>query len=328
MNGPYGRSMGLFSFDVVVGVSVALGLVTATACAPPSRPRSVAEQQPRSMQSRPSSLEQSTVSPVSRADSMGDIERRVGGRLGVYVLDTKGGVEWGHRADESFALCSTFKWALAAAILQRVDRGELSLYQRVVYGEPDLLDYAPFTREHVGEGALAIERLAEAAVTVSDNTAANLLLDQIGGPVGLTQFMRSLGDPVTRLDRPEPELNENAPGDVRDTTTPRAMVQLMKQVLLEDVLTPGSKELLLGWMRASTTGKNRLRAGLPVDWIVGDKTGSCARGAVNDVAIAWPPGRAPVLVAVYLSEGDAQLADLEAAHADVARMIAERVGAR
>lgn len=254
--------------------------------------------------------------------SLADIESRVGGRVGVFAIDTSTGRQLAHRPDERFAMCSTFKWTLAAAVLACIDRAELALQDRVPYGPTDLLDYAPVTREHVAAGSMTIDALARAAVTVSDNTAANLLLARIGGTVGLTQFVRPLGDLMTRFDRDEPTLNENAPGDPRDTTTPRAMVGLMRKVLCGDALSSLGRGRLLGWLRACETGKERLRAGLPQDWIVGDKTGTGTRGSVNDVAIAVPPGRAPVLVAAYLSDGAAELPDLVAAHAEIGRLVA------
>jgi len=219
-------------------------------------------------------------------------------------------------------MCSTFKWFLAAQLLTRVDAGQLNLGDRLKYGAQDLLEYAPITREHVNEGSLTLEELARAAVTVSDNTAANLLLAKLGGPGSLTQFAGSLSDTITRLDRTEPSLNTNQPNDPRDTTTPRAMVQLMNQVLVGRVLSPASRDRLLDWMRACETGKKRLRAGLPPDWLVGDKTGTGGHGACNDVAIALPPHGSPILIACYLSDGDAPLEVLEAAHADVAREVA------
>jgi beta-lactamase class A len=251
----------------------------------------------------------------------------VGGRLGVFALDTGTSRQLGHRADELFAMCSTFKWVLVAAILLRVDRGELSLDDRVSFGPPDLLEYAPVAREHVHEGFLTVRALARAAVTVSDNTAANLLLARLGGPSGLTTFIRSLGDRVTRLDRMEPMLNTNDPGDPRDTTSPRAMVGLMKQLLCSDTLSASSREQLMSWLRDCETGKDRLRAGLPPGWTVGDKTGTGLRSAVNDVAIATPPGRAPILVAAYMSDGRAAPGMLQAAHADVGRLVAREFSA-
>jgi beta-lactamase class A len=232
----------------------------------------------------------------------------VGGRVGVFALDTGSRNYLAHREDERFAMCSTFKWALAAAVLARVDRGELSLDERVRCGQSDLLQYAPTTRAHVSEGSMTVEALARAAITNSDNTAANLLLTMVDGPPGLTQFFRRLGDPVTRLDRNEPMLNTNVRGDVRDTTSSRAMVGLMQSVLCGDVLSPGGRDRLIGWLKGCETGHERLRAGLPADWTVGDKTGTGLEGAANDVAIVLPPRLAPILIASYLSDGGSSLA--------------------
>ena len=264
--------------------------------------------------------------PRAEPRTLSGIEAAVGGRVGVFAVDTGSGRMVAHRQDERFAMCSTFKWALAAAVLLRVDRGELSLDERVAYDTSDLLDHAPVTAARVAEGSLTVEVLAHAAVTVSDNPAANLLLGTVGGPAGLTATLRGLGDPVTRLDRYELALNDNIPGDPRDTTSPRAMVTLMREVLCGDALTPASKARLLGWLCACETGKDRLRAGLPKDWTVGDKTGTGMRGAVHDVAIAWPPGRAPILIAAYMSDGEAGRARLVAAHEAVGRLVAAELG--
>lgn len=254
------------------------------------------------------------------------IEASVGGRLGVAALDTGTSERLTHRADERFPMCSTFKWLLAAQVLARVDAGEESLDRAVRYGPADLLEYSPVTRKHVESGGLTIGELSAAAVQISDNTAANLLLATVDGPEGFTAFLRTLGDPTTRLDRTEPELNEAAPGDPRDTTTPAAMLEDLRTVLLGEVLSPASRERLIEWLVASTTGKTRLRAGLPGDWRVGDKTGTCGPGFANDVAIAWPPGREPILVAAYLAEAEASYEDCSAALAEVARGVAQAFG--
>jgi len=264
--------------------------------------------------------------PTGRLRLFRDIEAKTGARLGAFALDTATGRDLAQRADERFALCSTFKWVLAAAVLALVDRGAVALDERVPYGPDDLLEYAPVARAAVGEGALTVEGLAAAAVSVSDNTAANLLLAKVGGPAGFTQVLRSWGDRVTRLDRVEPFLNENLPGDSRDTTTPRAMVGLMRHLLCGDeALSQASRDRLLKWLRECKTGDKRLRAGFPRDWSVGDKTGSGERNAVNDVAIATPPGGAPIIVAVYLSGGSAEFSALEAAHADIATLVARGI---
>lgn len=268
----------------------------------------------------------SPLTPTPRGPSLGAIEAAIGGRLGVFALDTSNGRVVAHRADERFAMCSTFKWVLAAQVLARGERGELDLDSRVPYCATDLLDHAPVTREHAHEGSMTVAALAQAAVVTSDNTAANLLLAQLGGPAAFSAFVRSQGDEVTRLDRIEPHLNENALGDLRDTTSPRAMVGLLRRLLCEDAISPASRWLLLQWMKESTTGKDRLRAGLPRGWDAGDKTGTGKNGACNDVAFLLPPRRAPLLIAVYATHGLAALERVQAAHVEVARQMVRHFG--
>lgn len=249
----------------------------------------------------------------------------MGGRVGIYVLATDTGFSISHRADERFALCSTFKWVLAAAVLAAVDEGRLALDQDIAFGAGKVIDHSPVVGTCGQGGAIPVETLARAAVVVSDNTAANLLLARVGGPAGLTAFLRAHGDMLTRLDRDEPTLNTNLPNDPRDTTTPRAMVATLRALLTMPALSSASRERLLHWMLSCETGKGRLRAGLPRDWRVGDKTGSGDRGAANDVAIAWPPGRGPVLIAAYMSDSASPPPILNAAHADLGRLIAREL---
>lgn len=257
--------------------------------------------------------------------SIATIETGLGGRVGVMAIDTLDGSEISHRADERFAMCSTFKWALAALVLFEVDRQQISLEERLAYGREDLLDYAPVAQANLQAGSLSVKDLAQAIVTVSDNTAANLLLKRVGGPAALTAFLRRCGDNVTRLDRYEPELNTNIFGDERDTTTPRAMAETMKTILTDDWLSPASRNRLIHWLKSTTTGLNRLRAGLPAGWVAGDKTGTGVNGAANDIAIAWPPGRPPIVIAAYLSESGAEPAALDAAHAAIASTVARHI---
>ena len=275
------------------------------------------------------------VSPLLLAARAGDpgggalaaIEARVGGRLGVAMLDTGSGATIAYRASERFRMCSTFKLLLAACVLARVDRGQERLERRIAYGAADLVAYSPITERHVADG-MTVAELCHAAITVSDNGAANLLLRQIGGPAALTAFLRASGDAVTRLDRIEPALNDAPPGDPRDSTTPLVMVTTMRRLLLGDLLQPSSRARLVAWLIASTTGAARLRAGTPTGWAIGDKTGTWSgdsRPATsNDVAILWPPGRAPILIAAFLTECPAAAAARDAALADVARIVMSR----
>lgn len=253
------------------------------------------------------------------------IEARLSGRVGVYA-ERAGADRIAWRADARFAMCSTFKWALVAMILARVQRGEETLDAFISYGPGDIAPYSPATEPALAAGGLTLEALLAAAVRISDNTAANLLLRRVGGPEGFTSELRLLGDDVTRLDRWEVALNENRPGDLRDTTTPRAMALLLGTLAFGDYLDAGNRGRLQGWMREATTGLNRLRGGLPASWDAGDKTGTSGNGAFNDVAFALPPdGGAPILIACYVNAQGASGDDAAAAHRDIAARIAARL---
>lgn len=250
------------------------------------------------------------------------IEAALGGRIGVAARDSASGRTLSWRADERFALCSTFKWALAAFILRDVEAGRLALETPVDISADDLVPYAPIVEKNIRDGAMSIAALCAAAVEVSDNAAANILLRFVGGPAGFTARLAALGDAVTRLDRWEPELNENRPGDPRDTTTPAAMRTLLETMLARGALGESAKEQLAAWMIAASTGRERLRAGLPNSWRVGDKTGTSGNGAFNDVAFAFPPGAAPIFITCYINAPSAAAAAANAAHAQIARRIA------
>jgi beta-lactamase class A len=257
------------------------------------------------------------------AKQIAAIEARLGGRIGVAALDTGSGRRLGYRADERFPMCSTFKFLAAAAVLKRVDEKQDQLDRFVSYDAKDILEYAPVTKAHLKEGGMTLGALCEAAIEQSDNTAGNLLLDAISGPAGVTNFARSLGDQVTRLDRKEPELNSAIPGDDRDTTTPGSMLADMTRILTGDVLSRSSRSQLEDWLRGNTTGAAMIRPGVPTNWIVGDKTGRGANGATNDIAIMRPPDRAPVLLAIYSVGSTATANDRAAAIAEVARIVTE-----
>lgn len=236
--------------------------------------------------------------------ALADLERSVGGRLGVALLDTASGQITGHRLDERFAMCSTFKLPLAGAIMREIDQGHLRPDQWVAYGKADLVAHAPVTTQNLKRGGMTVIGLAEAAQTTSDNTAANLLLKLIGGPSGFTAILRAAGDTTTRLDRYEPQLNNVTGLDLRDTTTPTAMARTTTHLLTGEWLSTTSRETLIGWMVATATGALRLRAGLPAAWRAGDKTGTGMvpnkHDKYNDVAIAWPPGKAPLVITAFL----------------------------
>src|SRR6266566_4573621 len=251
------------------------------------------------------------------------IEERTGARIGVAALDTGSGKHLDYRSEERFPMCSTFKFLAAAAVLKRVDGGQEKLDRFVSYGAKDILEYAPVTKAHLKDGGMTLGALFAAAIEQSDNTAGNLLLDTIGGPVGLTKFARSIGDEMTRLDRKEPELNSAIPGDERDTTSSAAMCADMQRVLLGKVLSESSQHQLEDWLQNNETGALMIRAGVPRTWTVGDKTGRSANGATNDVAIIRPSGRAPILVAIYSIGSSAPTDDRVAVIAETAQVVVE-----
>ncbi len=262
---------------------------------------------------------------IGIGQEVAEIVRRHGGRVGVS-LTSGSGDENGNfniQSEELFAMCSVFKWVLAAAILQAVDQGKLKVAQEISYTKADLLEYAPVTEMHVAKGKMTIGDLCSAAVSVSDNTAANLLLPLIGGPAGLTAFVRALGDTVTRFDRNEPTLNDVTNKDERDTTTPAAMTQLLKTVFTGTVLKPASLSLLKDWMVATTTGKNRISAGVPAGYVVGHKTGT-AHTHANDVAVIWPGAdRPPMFLSIFTTGGTLDDAGRDKVIADLTRVIFE-----
>ncbi len=233
------------------------------------------------------------------AEALAAIERRSGGRLGVYLFD--GETSLGHRSDERFGLCSTFKLVLAAMVLHEADRGRLALDRELKISDNDRVPHMPSTQAHIG-GTMRVDALAEAAQKTSDNLAANLLLRELGGPAALTAFCAQFGDTETRIDRYEPEMNLVPAGEVRDTTTPRAMAGLLARLFSADGLSAKAQAILRGWMIDTTTGARRLRAGLPRDWIVGDKTGTALSDGmndkINDIAVVWRAGRV-LTIATY-----------------------------
>jgi beta-lactamase class A len=299
------------------------GCADAVANAPPTTPAPSAP--PPVAPPRPVASAEPAGPPPAMAQAEAELRAlaaRLGGRLGVHVADTGSDRRLSLDADARYAMASTFKALLAAAVLARVDAGKLTLEQRVPISKADLQEHAPVIKARLGEKALSVRDLCAAIVEVSDNGAANVLLRQVDGPAGLTAFLRGIGDGVTRLDRAEPELNSNTPGDERDTTSPRAMVESIRRVCLGDVLKAPSRELLVECMVRSQTGMRRIRAGLPEGWRVGDKTGTGQSLAVNDVAIVWPPGKAPLVMAVYTSGSPLKFVDVEQAHAEVGRIVA------
>ena len=229
------------------------------------------------------------------------LERKFGGRLGFYALDTGSGQAVAYRSDERFLMCSTHKVLVVGAILQLRQQQSGLLDQVVHYDKSQLLDYAPITSQHT---SMKVSELCEAALKVSDNTAVNLLINLLQGPSKVTAIARGLGDNVTRLDRVEPDLNDGAPGDERDTTEPPVFASDLYELTLGQGLDTTGQGMLTNWMKSSTTGLDLVRAGLPKGWVTADKSGSGSKGEVNDVAIVWPPNHSPLVVTAYTAPKD------------------------
>ena len=245
-----------------------------------------------------------TTQSVAANTAMAELEVKAGGRLGSFMLDTASRKSTGHRHDELFGMCSTFKLTLAAAVLEAGQRGTVDPSKMLAFTKADIVANSPATNANLEKGAMSMLAMAEAIQKTSDNTAANLLIREFGGPEAVTRTFRSWGDKVTRLDRYEPAMNNVPPGEVRDTTSPRAFAQIMARLLSTDsILQSAARERLIQWMIDTKTGSERIRAGLPSSWRAGDKTGtgwgSTYNNKTNDVAIFWPPARPPVIVTAY-----------------------------
>ena len=253
------------------------------------------------------------------------LEARTGGRLGLYMLDTGTGFEAGWRSQERFAMCSTFKTLLVAHVLHEAQNGGLDLGRKYVYQQSEVVSWSPVSEKYAGADAgMTLQQLCEAAVVVSDNTAANLLLNASGGPAGLTSWMRELGDSLTRLDRNEPDLNTAIAGDERDTTTPAAMSRTMQKLLLGNVLTDAGRAVLQQSLLASRTGDKRLRAGMPKDWKIGGKTGSGDNGTANDTLLIWPkPDAAPLLVTAFFTRNTLEPAQRDEVLAKAGQIVSD-----
>lgn len=234
-------------------------------------------------------------------DKIKEIESQHNTRVGYVQLNFNNGLPIeSYRSQERFPMMSTFKVLLCGAVLARVDSGMEQLDRRISYRQTDLVEYSPITKEHLSEG-MTVGELCNAAITMSDNTAANLLLSSIGGPKELTKFLRKTNDQITRLDRWEPMLNESLPNDNRDTTTPEAMSKTLFTLLTGKTLTTNSQQQLIDWMEADKVGGPLLRSVLPDGWFIADKTGAGERGSRGIIAVLGPDGKPSRIVIIYLT---------------------------
>ncbi|WP_434221145.1 class A beta-lactamase [Heyndrickxia oleronia] len=226
------------------------------------------------------------------------LEKKFDARLGVYAIDTGTNKTITYRPDERFAYASTYKALAAGAVLQQYSMAQLD--EVIHYSKDDLVSYSPITEQHIDTG-MSLKEICEAAIRYSDNTAGNLLFHKLGGPSGFEESLRQIGDHVTIANRFETELNEAIPGDLRDTSTPRALATSLKAFTLSDLLPAKKRVILTDWMKGNTTGDKLIRAGAPKGWEVGDKSGAGSYGTRNDIAIVWPPNREPIIIAILSS---------------------------
>ncbi|HEY2465363.1 MAG TPA: class A beta-lactamase [Steroidobacteraceae bacterium] len=259
--------------------------------------------------------------------ALADYERDSGGHIGVYAKNLRTGAEVSWRAHERFVMCSSFKASLAACVLARVDRGQARMDDSIAYGAADLMEWAPAAKQNLGKGAMSVAAMCEAAVELSDNTCANALLARFGGPSAITAFWRSIGDTVSRLDHNEPELNRTPLGRPEDTTTPAAMAGTLQRLVLGNVLSPNSREHLTNWMLGCKTGDNRLRAGLPNDWRVGDKTGNNGKDASGDIAVTWDTRGEPMVICAYTRGGTPTPRQVDDVFAQIGRYVGTHLSA-
>ena len=249
------------------------------------------------------------------------IERQLDARVGFAAYDLETEQRWEYNADQLFAMSSTFKTLACAVLLQRVDEGSEQLERRVEVSASDIVTYSPVTEAYADNGEISLFELCEATMTTSDNTAANLILQAIGGPQAVTAFVRELGDSVTRLDRWETELNEAAPHDERDTSTPNAMVSNLEKLVVGNALSPQSKNQLREWLVNNEVADGLFRSQMPDEWVIGDRTGAGGFGSRSITAVIWPPGRESTIVAFYITETDASFEERNSAIAELGSVI-------
>jgi len=261
----------------------------------------------------------------SLVEAVTDAEIELGARIGLAVHDLETDQRWEYKSNERFPLSSTFKTLACANVLQRADLGQERMDRVVRFSESNLVTYSPVTEKYVGRKGMSLAELCQATLSTSDNSAANFILQSIGGPKALTKFLRSIGDDTTRLDRWETELNEAVPGDKRDTTTPTAMVTTLEKLLIDETLSTKSRQQLESWLKGNEVGDALFRKGIPSDWIIADRTGAGGYGSRAITAVMWPPNRQPIVAALYITETDASFEERNAVIAKIGEQIAKTV---
>lgn len=261
---------------------------------------------------------------VALQQKLASFEKTSGTKIGAVAINTATNTYLQYRATQRFPLCSTFKVMVTAAILQKSMTERDFLQQRIFYKKQDFVYYSPVTEKHLADG-MTVAELSAAAMTMSDNTATNLLLKNLGGPQAVTAFARSIGDKAFRNDRFEPDMSSSVPGDVRDTSTPLAMANSLQRLVLGDSLGLIQRQQLQTWLIGNTTGDKLIRASVPKGWTVGDKSGAGDYGTRNDIAIIWPLDGAPIVMAIYTTQSKKDAESRDAVVAGVARILLDEL---
>lgn len=254
------------------------------------------------------------------------LEKKHKVKIGVFAM--RGDKQFAHKEDQRFAYCSTFKWVLCAAVMQKVEAKQASLSQELSYSKSDMLPHSPITSSHLvkDNGRMTVGELCKATIQVSDNAAANILSPLVGNLEGLDKFVREFGDTVMRYDRPEPDLNTNIGGDPRDTTSAKAMSNLMKNTLFGTKLSQGSRDQLMEWLKGTSTGEERIKAGVPKEWVVAHKTGTCSNGGANDIAVIFPSaGGEPIYLSIFTTASSPKGKASEKAIAETAKYVVKHL---
>ena len=251
--------------------------------------------------------------------NFGELEAKYDAQIGVYVLDTNDNSEIAYNADQRFAYCSTHKVLSVGALLQRKSLDELG--ERRIYSAEEILPYSAITKAHVADG-LTLAEICEAALRVSDNTAANLVIAELGGIDAFRDSLRAIGDDVTEPARLETELNIFSPDSPADTTTPRRLAKDLELYLLGDLLSDEKKSLLATWMSDNAITDDLIKAGVPKGWKVLDKSGAGINYVTrNDVAVIYPPNKKPIVVAIMTRRNEESARFDSALVAEVAEKI-------
>ncbi|EKF9795923.1 PSE family carbenicillin-hydrolyzing class A beta-lactamase [Vibrio cholerae] len=250
------------------------------------------------------------------------IESSLSARIGVAILDTQNGESWDYNGDQRFPLTSTFKTIACANLLYDAEHGKVNLNSTVEIKKADLVTYSPVLEKQVGK-PITLSDACFATMTTSDNTAANIVINAVGDPKSITDFLRQIGDKETRLDRVEPELNEGKLGDLRDTTTPNAITSTLNQLLFGSTLSEASQKKLESWMVNNQVTGNLLRSVLPVKWSIADRSGAGGFGARSITAIVWSEEIKPIIVSIYLAQTEASMAERNDAIVKIGRSIFE-----